>query len=368
MAKNPYRILGVTANATPEQIRKAFRKLALLYHPDRNKSADAARKFADVMEAYEILRDPERRKNFDTVFRLAQEEKRAAESKRQEQAAQAPPQYTQPRVVTVQGRSAPKRDEVAKVALLFSRGRFAEAEALAQEILRENPKEALAYAVLADIAKSRGEYNHAINLFARAVQSDPGNITYQQRYEELVKRQSTYSLTKGSPNSAVTALGSAFFLVALASIYIAVSPERPAFTSIPIVSTWTIGLFLMLFVSGVAVGLGLGLGGIVNPLRDIASSSSGRLAPGLTISFLSLVNFWVATAVYFVAGFFQGSLNTSLSKLFAGCIAAILLLSMGATSSPNIAGMQALLWGGNLLYLGAMIGWMISDMIRGPMS
>ncbi len=42
-------------DATPEEIKKVFRKLALLYHPDRNKSKDAEKKFKEISEAYAIL-------------------------------------------------------------------------------------------------------------------------------------------------------------------------------------------------------------------------------------------------------------------------------------------------------------------------
>jgi len=64
--KDYYKILGVAKSASPEEIKKAYRKLALKYHPDRNKgnkSAEAA--FKDLNEAYAVLRDPEKRKQYD---------------------------------------------------------------------------------------------------------------------------------------------------------------------------------------------------------------------------------------------------------------------------------------------------------------
>lgn len=64
--KDYYKILGVSKSASPEEIKKAYRKLALKYHPDRNKgnkSAEAA--FKDLNEAYAVLRDPEKRKQYD---------------------------------------------------------------------------------------------------------------------------------------------------------------------------------------------------------------------------------------------------------------------------------------------------------------
>ena len=66
MAKRDYYdVLGVDKNADDKQIKSAFRKLAKEYHPDLNKSADAADKFKEVQEAYEVLSDPSKRKTYD---------------------------------------------------------------------------------------------------------------------------------------------------------------------------------------------------------------------------------------------------------------------------------------------------------------
>jgi len=61
-----YKVLGVSKNATQDEIRKAFRKHARTYHPDVNKSEDADVQFKKFNEAYEVLKDPEKRKHYDT--------------------------------------------------------------------------------------------------------------------------------------------------------------------------------------------------------------------------------------------------------------------------------------------------------------
>ena len=67
MAKDYYQILGVSRNATNEQIKKAYRKLAMQYHPDRNPGKEkwANEKFKAINEAFSVLGDPEKRMQYD---------------------------------------------------------------------------------------------------------------------------------------------------------------------------------------------------------------------------------------------------------------------------------------------------------------
>lgn len=64
--KDYYKILGVSKSSSPEEIKKTYRKLALKYHPDRNKDdKDAESKFKEISEAYAVLSDPEKKKQYD---------------------------------------------------------------------------------------------------------------------------------------------------------------------------------------------------------------------------------------------------------------------------------------------------------------
>ena len=66
MAKDFYEILGVSRNATDEEIKKAYRKLALTHHPDRNQgNSEAEEKFKEINQAYEVLSDADKRASFD---------------------------------------------------------------------------------------------------------------------------------------------------------------------------------------------------------------------------------------------------------------------------------------------------------------
>lgn len=65
MGKDYYCILGIEKGASDEDIKKAYRKQALKFHPDKNKSPQAEEKFKEVAEAYEVLSDPKKREIYD---------------------------------------------------------------------------------------------------------------------------------------------------------------------------------------------------------------------------------------------------------------------------------------------------------------
>lgn len=65
MAKDYYEILGVAKTASQDEIKRAYRKLAMRYHPDKNKDKDAEGRFKEINESYAVLSDPEKRKQYD---------------------------------------------------------------------------------------------------------------------------------------------------------------------------------------------------------------------------------------------------------------------------------------------------------------
>lgn len=65
MGKDYYQTLGLARGASDDEIKRAYRRQALRYHPDKNKEPGAEEKFKEIAEAYDVLSDPRKREIFD---------------------------------------------------------------------------------------------------------------------------------------------------------------------------------------------------------------------------------------------------------------------------------------------------------------
>lgn len=354
MARGPdhYEMLGVNRKATIDEIRRSYRRLALHIHPDRSSAPDAAERFTRLTQAYEVLRDPAARRQYDAEL----------ERLEYQPPAQHPIPAPPPRQKKVAAAPRGATPETARLAALFSRGKLEEAEALAERIIDNFPREAMPYAILGDIARARGQMARASKLYAFAVQMDPRNHHYQHRYESLLREMGVKHVD--APANPVMASAVAFGVATLACFYLIVAKEKPAFKDLSFISTWTVGAFVMLFLTGVGTGVALSLGRMLDRFASVSVTALGRLSPTVALASVAIVNFWAAVILYVALGLTQQSFNFSTTRLISGCAAGLLVLTMGAALSPGIKPEQVLLWGGNVLYLGGISGWMVGDALR----
>ncbi|MCD2179667.1 DnaJ C-terminal domain-containing protein [Rhizobium sp. C1] len=90
--RDPYSVLGVKPTASPDEIKAAWRMLAKALHPDRNsRDPNAHVRFAEVGQAYQLLKDPDKRQRFDQERRMAEEARRREQASGGARRAESPP-------------------------------------------------------------------------------------------------------------------------------------------------------------------------------------------------------------------------------------------------------------------------------------
>jgi curved DNA-binding protein CbpA len=382
-----YETLGVSPKAKTSEIKAAYRKLVLKHHPDRNSDPAAPTIFRGIAEAFEVLGDPGARRKYDDAL-AAQETRRREEAERirreEEQRKERLRRQVEAasRAAVAEGKPAPTAAGgdanlhfspadiaalVKRLSILFSRQRFADCEGLARQIIQLDPRQALPYAVLGDIARARGNGADALKMYSFALQMDPTNATFLRQYEEILDRMSLEEgkghRVKIEPQEkrlfAELAIAA---ITLLASIYIVLSPEKPPFSDFGVISTWTIGVIAMLFISGAAAGAALSIGNLID---RVDAYSNGKAPQALVLGLVSILSFPLAAVAYSIQGLSQRAFSITTTRMMLTVAAITLCLSLGgAASSARVSMVQVLLWGGNLVYLGALGGWTLADNLK----
>lgn len=348
--KTHYDTLGVARNASVTEIRAAYRRLVLELHPDRNSDADATERFVQVGKAYEVLRDPLRRTSYDRVLAM-EEDKPRLRRVPQPKTHHAPPP---PR------RVPPPSADTLRAVQLLRQGRYSQAETLAKRAIQNAPLEPIPYAIVADCARLRGQYEIAPKYYAFAAQMDPQNPVYQRKHEEVMLAGDRVEIAQpadmlGFP----VVVGSGITLVTAAAVVLV--NDKP--TMGRPVESWTLTLVVMLFIAGVAMGACLTLGRFLDRFWVSQGSAVGRVPPTLLLGVVALVNFWAAVALYIGVGAAQNAFQASTSRILVA-VGIVTFLMTGAAVMAGIKPGETLLWGGNLVYLGALCGWMVADGFR----
>ncbi|MFI5386841.1 MAG: DnaJ domain-containing protein [Fimbriimonadales bacterium] len=361
MAKTHYEVLGVSATCSQTDIRSAYRKLVLVHHPDRSTNPKSKSIFLSATEAYEVLGDKDRRREYDSRLTLDAQLRQQAERR-----AASGPQSASARIAEV-------KLDVNRLNTLYSRGNFPEAEKLARTIIQRDRRQPVAYAVLGNLARMSGDRKEAIKMYSFALQFDPRNPVYQRRYEELVEGRAavaktpTRSTVRKAESKQNQMFGPMFGLglILLACVYIVFAHEQAVMPWIKYISTWTVGLIGMSFLSGVVLGSCMALDGLLENYSSMGTSGLGRISPTVALATIAVVSFWAAVVMYVVIGLRWRAFNNSTSRLIASVVAGTCLLAFASEASGTISGLQVFLWGGNLVYIGALCGWMVTDALRG---
>lgn len=364
MQQDHYKTLGVTRSASSNDIKSAYRKIVLKHHPDKSSSADSAQIFLKATEAYEILSDFDRRKQYDSA--LENERRRIADEQRIQTQKKAAATQTQSKVQPVNTIAA----DVTKLSLIFTRGQYAESEKLARTILIRDSRQPIPYAVLGDLARAKGNMDEAAKMYAFAAQMDPRNPIYQQRHEELIRtvQVSKTQAVRGQSvqeGKSVMSLVVGFLLLVCCCFYVIVAKEEPILPKLSLVGTWTLGLFVMLFMAGVSAGSVLSTSNLIDRFH-INTNSLGKVSsPMIALTSIAIVNFWAAAILF--AGIATKARGANVNHIrFLGSIAGtVVLIAVSCTiSRSSINPTQVLLWGGNLVYIGGVCGWMVADSFK----
>lgn len=356
-----YERLGIKQNASPEEVRSAYRQLVLKHHPDHSKDPKSAEIFLLATEAYETLSDLERRAHYDHI--LNQDRKHRAETRAR---GESVPQGSGARKSEPRMKVTPDvRAQIAKLAVLYRRGQIAAVEALAHQILSVNPHQAVVYAILGDVARSRGELNRAAKMYAFAAQFDPTHPEYEFRHIEMLNAAMRNSVQVESVKPiGLTGIGAGAIVTLICGYYLIPAKEPPLLPNVAPISSFTFGLVVMALFAGLAIGVSLGIGGLLDRFSTTAFDSVGRMSASLALGLVSAVNFWAAAALYFVLGMSQQSFQYSASRLVTAVALATSIFGVCAISSPSLNPVQTVLWSGNLIYLASLAGWLVSDAFR----
>jgi curved DNA-binding protein CbpA len=425
--KTPYEVLGVARTATVDEIKKRYRELARKHHPDVNpNNPQAARLFADVTGAYKTLSDANSRATLDAELLLKERAAKptggtsagtrttgSAGAYRPTARSGSAPRPASP-VSGGQGTANSASQSLHESERLsqqaqdsYNRYRFAEARSLAEQALRKNRRNALAYEVLGNVYNAQGRTDEALNYYTQALQLAPHNQSLRARFERAARSQtgpqvsgssadrvffnnrdnptppprspSAPSASRAPSNVNASGMekaslalmlvglfgyGAAFLLAFWAFVEPGVAPTgTPLLT---VVSSWNAKIVTLLALCGALLGATMTITGVIRRIDDelILSGVGGRgvsyIPMGLLIIVLSVFNFYVAALVYIVLALLNESLTRTMQRVFGAVVVTVALL--GLAYEPGHV--QVLLWGGNVVFLTFVIGWLLGDFFR----
>jgi len=149
----------------------------------------------------------------------------------------------------------------------------------------------------------------------------------------------------------------------MAFVVLSIEPQTYTWS---IIDSWTTGLVTMMAISGIAIGAAMSAAGLLDKLVYQYQSAAVSISPGLALSFLGAINFWVACGVYVFIGALQNVFNLSSSRLLLVVGIVTTMFACASAVNGQIDFLQTMLWGGNVVYLSAILGWAVVDAMQQP--
>lgn len=389
-----YQILGVPETASIEEIKKQYRAMARKFHPDVNTGQEAARQFSIIAEAYRVLSDSEARRLYDANRAL---QSRPIGTSSRPSGSSPAPSTPRPSAAALEADRLVQQAQTA-----HSRGRHIEARTLAEQALRYNRKNALAWEILGDICRAQNRIDDALHNYSMAIQLEPRNASLHQKIERIARRTPSAGSTSNgyTPNTPPRAAAAAnlfdntmrpggfgampaerrpllqvlvgffgffgAFLVLLFTGMFAKELSSPAH-SLPIVTTWTWPFVGALSVTGVLLGATMTITGTIRRIEEdliLTPTETTRATPlGIFVMALGSIFFWGAAALHLLVSFTQEALTPSLLRLY-GIVSVMVLLFATVWSDTSGGFIQTLLFGGNVIFVSLIIGWLLGDFFR----
>lgn len=365
-----YRILGLDRHATQEEIKTRYRQLVRELHPDVSDSPEATARFLQVTESYQVLSDPVRRSNFDAILDI--EKKRTVQKSetrpRSTEVRQAPREQVPKSRPSTVGISKEVRERLDAAHTHFATGRLRLAEQEAKTLIGRYPRLAPAYALLGDVYRTQQKWDTAARMYSLAIQYSPHDRSFERRYQQVLDKLEEIRLAKQGPiaksiRNRNVALGVSLIVQPILMGFVCVSNDAPM-GLLPIILHWTPSLLLMMFVGGAITGALLSASEQLDRWESLGSLG-GRFSRAGVYGVLAALQFWVALIAYGVSALLQEAGSSSLTRLFVWTIVLTGAFAI-AFSLPQPHGWtEVAIWGGNVVFLGALAGWRVMDAFKG---
>jgi hypothetical protein len=271
----------------------------------------------------------------------------------------------------------------------FAGLRYRDAIKLCKTVLELDRRNASACGLLGDIYRAQGNVDDAIYFYSLAAQLTPS----PQNRAVMAKLEALLTAERGAPQGSRTAgrsaeatlaagaarvrrrasrqvcVGAFGMALAVLVLFAAVQVQAEPLTALPWIAGWTAPLVWGMVLAGATIGMTLALAGAVRPLDEelffaLAGRAGGHTPPlGLLLFLVGGLFFYLAVGIYLLIGALQESFSRSLMRVFVATFLVICCMAM--MLSPQVeVGRQILLFGGNVVFLSMLVGWLLGDFFR----